>query len=299
MGETNITAFSLHPGVVDTDMTKYLEVFAAAELAKRETNITAFSLHPGGDSGLGYETALALASAKAKVILACRSQTKCPVAAANITHATGNKDVSVTPLDLSSFHSVRLCAAAIRKQVSRIDALINNAGLPTNPKGIPTKTDDGFDRVFQVNFLGQQLLVRELLPLLRESNARVINVASIASLGACQWGNYLPGCTNLANLPKVARTSPTGLNLAIAPASNYGMTKYLEVFAAAELAVAEKDELANGKYVVGCKMHMSVRDLHADLHGEEATLSYQKGIHDMADDLLDATGSANHAKIMV
>lgn len=193
----------------------------------------------GGDSGLGYETGLALASAKAKVILACRSTTKCPEAAANMTRMTGNKDVVVIPLDLSSFDSVRRCAAAIRQSVPRLDVLINNAGLLANPKGLAAQTDDGFDRVYQVNFLSGHLLIRELLPLLRSSNGRVINVASISSHFPCAWGHYLPGCTSLGKLPKFAKTSPFGPNLVGTPASNYGMTKWLDIFNTAELAHRE------------------------------------------------------------
>jgi len=142
-------------------------------------------------------------------------------------------------LDLSSFDSVRKCAAAIRKTVSRLDVLINNAALLNNPKSLPEKTNDGFDRVYQVNFLGAHLLIQELLPLLRSSNARVVNVVSVSSFFACLWGNYLPGCTSLEKLPKFAKTSPSGPNLEGSSASNYGMTKYLDVFTTAELARRE------------------------------------------------------------
>lgn len=195
----------------------------------------------GGDAGLGFETALALASAKASVILACRSRTKCPAAVRNITQATGNKKVSVIPFDLSSFESVRQCAAAIRQQVPHIDVLINNAGILNNPSSLPAKTNDGFDRVYQVNFLSNHLLIQELLPLLRHSNARVINVASIASKWACLWGNYLPGCENIKRLPEIAKTRPRGLSFVGTHASNYGMSKYLEVFLTAELARREQN----------------------------------------------------------
>lgn len=194
----------------------------------------------GGDEGMGFETALSLASVKAKVILACRSRTKCLAAVTNITQATGNKHVSVIPLDLSSFDSVRICAAAIREQVSRIDVLVNNAALETSPKGLPSETDDGFDRVYEVNFLSSYLLVQELLPLLRDSGSRVVNVVSAASFVPCIWGDYFPSfCKSLRNLPKFAKRSPSGLGLLGVPASNYGMTKYLDVFITAELARRE------------------------------------------------------------
>jgi NAD(P)-dependent dehydrogenase (short-subunit alcohol dehydrogenase family) len=210
----------------------------------------------GGDSGLGYETALALASAKARVILACRSRTKCPAAAANITRITSNRNVSVVPLDLSSFDSAREAAATIRRQVGQIDVLINNAGIDQNPSSLPPITKDGFDRVFQVNFLSLFLFVNELLPLLRQSKTRVVTVASQASVAACLWGNYGPGCTSLGRLPKLAKESPTGRSLTGAPASNYGVTKYMEIFATAELARREPNITAFSLHpgVVGTAM---------------------------------------------
>jgi len=195
----------------------------------------------GGDGGMGYETALAIASTKARVILACRSATKCPAAAVQIIKATGNKNISVIPLDLSSFHSIRTCVVAIRNAVSRVDVLISNAGILKIPKRLAAKTDDGFDRIMQVNFLGNHLLVQEMLPLLRESGGRVVNVASFTSFFACLWGNYGPDCTSLLNIRKLATKSPWGWNTEGTPASNYGLAKYADVFTTAELARREQN----------------------------------------------------------
>jgi NAD(P)-dependent dehydrogenase (short-subunit alcohol dehydrogenase family) len=267
-----------------------------------------------------------------------------------MTRITG-KTVEVIPLDLSSFDSVRQCAAAIRKNVSHLDVLINNAALLDNPKSLPTRTDDGFDRVYQVNFLAEHLLIQELLPLLRSSNARVVNVASIASFFACPFGNYLPGCTTLKKLHKFAKTSPFGPGASGTQASNYGVTKYLDVFTTAELAVREpnitavslhpgivstnmvgrlsgltlklwcvgdghkpcprsaqqgastqtylavasKAALQSGKYYDSCMLHKSVRDEHALLHGERATLTYESAIFDMASGFVSADWSRINA----
>jgi len=72
----------------------------------------------GGDIGIGYYTALALASANAEVVMACRDSAKpsgkCQTAVANITNITGNQRVSAIPCDLSSFASVRSFAAALK-----------------------------------------------------------------------------------------------------------------------------------------------------------------------------------------
>jgi NAD(P)-dependent dehydrogenase (short-subunit alcohol dehydrogenase family) len=219
----------------------------------------------GGDSGLGYFTALALASANAEVVMACRDSAKptgkCQSAVTNITRITGNQRVSALPCDLSSFASVRAFAAALKGRVSRIDVLINNAGIIWNNPHIPALTEDGFDSLFQVNLLGHHLLVQELLPSLRGSKGRVLHVASSASYLPCVWGNYSSShgetCTALERLPEAAVREfnwssallPNGTlddskvdkNSLGVPLSNYGLTKYLMVFHAAELAKREKE----------------------------------------------------------
>jgi rubredoxin len=92
-----------------------------------------------------------------------------------------------------------------------------------------------------VNFLSAELFTQELLPLLRVSGGRVVNVASMVSYYACLFGNYVwYACTsNAEKLSKLARNSPSGMNLDGTHASNYGVAKYLTVFATAELARRE------------------------------------------------------------
>ncbi len=104
----------------------------------------------GGDTGIGYYQALALASANAQVVMACRDSAKptgkCQTAVANITAITGNQRVSAIPCDLSSFASVRSFASALEERVSKVDALTNNAGIAWNDPRLPVGpiTDDGF-----------------------------------------------------------------------------------------------------------------------------------------------------------
>lgn len=195
----------------------------------------------GGDSGMGYETSVALASKNASVVLACRSPKKCSAAAANITKLSGNAArVSVVNLDLSSFGSVRSAAAEIRRHFPRIDVLICNAGMGANSASLPHLTEDGFDRVLQVDFLSHFLLVELLLPTLRRSGGRVVHVSSMAAMAPCTfpipWVPYgRLDCTDLSKLPKEASATPSG----IMPASNYGLAKWLMVFHAAELVRRE------------------------------------------------------------
>ena len=82
--------------------------------------------------GIGYWTALDLASRNANVILACRSMERGEAAREEIVVATGNRKVTVHHLDLFTFSSVRSFADRILKEEDRLDILINNAGIVGN-----------------------------------------------------------------------------------------------------------------------------------------------------------------------
>ena len=137
-----------------SDTTTAQDVLADRDLTGQVHVIT------GGDSGIGFAAAKALAAKNATVVLGCRGTTgKYAEAVANISKATGNSKVSVLVLDLSSFSSVRNFAVQLIKQFPRIDALQCNAGIEQNPDFLPPHTEDGFERTFQVNYLGHLLLV--------------------------------------------------------------------------------------------------------------------------------------------
>jgi len=125
----------------------------------------------GANTGLGYETARALAERGASVVLAVRDVAKGQRAAARLTG-----DVSVQALDLTSLDSVRTAAAALRSRFERIDLLINNAGVMYTPKSV---TRDGFEMQFGTNHLGHfaltGLLLEAMLPV---PGSRVVTVSS-------------------------------------------------------------------------------------------------------------------------
>mmetsp|Transcript_46114 Transcript_46114/g.93071 ORF Transcript_46114/g.93071 Transcript_46114/m.93071 type:complete len:359 (+) Transcript_46114:12-1088(+) len=198
----------------------------------------------GGDSGIGYETALALAAANATLIIASYDAAgQGLVAAENITAATGNAKITVVEIDLSSLASVATAAAAIKALVpsgGRIDVLICDAGIGnptvTLPDGTYALTADGFDETMEVNFIGHVALIEGLSPLLH-GGGRLIHVSSAASYSACDWGNYPEGCGSLPSMDAEVRKSPAGTNPESTPASNYGLSKYAMVFHAAEYAI--------------------------------------------------------------
>jgi NAD(P)-dependent dehydrogenase (short-subunit alcohol dehydrogenase family) len=131
----------------------------------------------GANTGLGFETAAALASRGAHVVLAVRNLEKGKQAAASITAATPGADVALQELDLTSLESVRAAAAQLRSDHDRIDLLINNAGVMYTPK---STTKDGFELQFGTNHLGHFALTGLLLDrLLPVDGSRVVTVSSM------------------------------------------------------------------------------------------------------------------------
>ena len=132
----------------------------------------------GANTGLGYETALALAEHGARVVLAVRNVDKGKDAAARITATRPGADVEIQELDLTSLDSIRAAARQLRSDHDRIDLLINNAGVMYPPKA---NTRDGFELQFGTNHLGHFALTGLLLPaMLPVPGSRVVTVSSNA-----------------------------------------------------------------------------------------------------------------------
>ena len=131
----------------------------------------------GANTGLGYETALALAERGAHVVLAVRNLDKGKDAAARITAAAPHADVALQELDLTSLESIHAAAGQLRGAHERIDLLVNNAGVMWTPKGT---TKDGFELQFGTNHLGHFALTGLLLDrMLPVAGSRVVTVSSI------------------------------------------------------------------------------------------------------------------------
>jgi NAD(P)-dependent dehydrogenase (short-subunit alcohol dehydrogenase family) len=131
----------------------------------------------GANTGLGLETARALAARGASVVLAVRNLDKGKAATASITSGSPGADVTIQQLDLSSLSSVRAAAADLRTAHETIDLLINNAGVMYTPR---TTTADGFELQFGTNHLGHFALTGLLLDrLLATQGSRVVTVSSV------------------------------------------------------------------------------------------------------------------------
>ncbi len=130
----------------------------------------------GANTGLGYETAAALAAKGAHVVLAVRNLDKGREAADRITAATRGASVALQELDLTSLDSVRTAADELRAANDTIDLLINNAGVMFTPE---STTKDGFELQFGTNHLGHFAFTGLLLDrVLAAPGSRVVTVSS-------------------------------------------------------------------------------------------------------------------------
>lgn len=144
----------------------------------------------GGNSGLGFEAVKALAEKSARVIIACRSIEKGKDARNKIIEIHPNADINVMELDLMDLKSIRNFADQLKKKHSKLDILINNAGIMMVPH---TLTKDGFESQIGTNHLGHFALTGQLLDLLKRTpKSRVVNVSSMAhKTGVMDFDNLL------------------------------------------------------------------------------------------------------------
>ena len=132
----------------------------------------------GANSGIGYETALALYDAGAHVIVACRSQKKAETAMAKMKNYKPTGSLEAGVLELSDLDSVKKFAEDFKQKYEKLDLLINNAGILLPPASV---TAQGYELQFGVNFLAHFALTGHLYEILKNTpGARVVNISSLA-----------------------------------------------------------------------------------------------------------------------
>ncbi|MCF8395683.1 MAG: SDR family NAD(P)-dependent oxidoreductase [Melioribacteraceae bacterium] len=110
----------------------------------------------------------------AEIILLCRNKEKAKKMIEEVKKVVPKANLFLIICDLSSFSSVRNFIGVIKKRYDNLDVLINNAAVMKQKR---TLTGDGFETMFQVNFLSPVLLMKELAPLLAKSNyGHIINI---------------------------------------------------------------------------------------------------------------------------
>ena len=149
--------------------TQAAEVVKGVDLAGKTAIVT------GGSSGIGVETARALASVGARLILPVRSRKAGEEAAADITASTGNSAVEVADMDLADWPSVRAFADGFVARGLALDILINNAGIMATPE---RRIMGHFESQFGTNHLGHMMLACSLGPAFAKGT-RVVALTSI------------------------------------------------------------------------------------------------------------------------
>lgn len=131
----------------------------------------------GASSGIGLETAAALAAAGAETVIGCRNAGRAAQAIEQIRARHPQAKISNLELDVANLASVRRFAATFSAQYPRLDILCNNAGAMTLPF---SKTVDGFEVIFGTNHLGPFALTGLLLDsLCKTPGARVVALGSL------------------------------------------------------------------------------------------------------------------------
>jgi NAD(P)-dependent dehydrogenase (short-subunit alcohol dehydrogenase family) len=163
----------------------------------------------GANSGLGFWTALALARKGATVVMTCRTLSKGEAARDKIMAQAPTAALAVMALDLADLSAVSAFVKAYKQNYTRLDLLINNAGVMNTPQ---RTTADGFELQFGTNHLGHFALTGLLLDLLLKTpQSRIVTVSSgmhhsgkidfadlMGEASYTGWGAY--GQSKLANL---------------------------------------------------------------------------------------------------
>lgn len=136
----------------------------------------------GSNTGLGFETALDLYRKGAKVYVACRNEAKATDAINRMKAISDGGELVYGRLDLASLNSVKDFAEKVKAAENRLDLLVNNAGVMIPP---PSKSEDGYELQFGVNFIGHFALTGCLFSLFESTRgSRVVTLSSIAHRGA-------------------------------------------------------------------------------------------------------------------
>jgi retinol dehydrogenase-14 len=148
----------------------------------RDSLVNKIILVTGSTDGIGKETATALASLGAEIIVHGRNPEKTQKTVREMKATSNNEQISYLIADFTDLNQIREMATELQEKYTRLDVLINNAGVYNSRR---IDTDTGVERTFLINHLAPFTLTNLLLPILKSSApSRIINVSSqVHSMG--------------------------------------------------------------------------------------------------------------------
>jgi 3-oxoacyl-[acyl-carrier protein] reductase len=159
------------------------------------------ALVTGASQGIGRATALALASAGAKVACAARNVEKLESVVAEI--GAMDREARAIPMDVADAEQVKAGFKQVTEGFGRLDILVNNAAVTRDGLALRMKADD-WESVLRTNLTGAHLCIQQALGLmLRQRSGRIINITSVvAQTGNAGQANYVAAKAGLIGLTR-------------------------------------------------------------------------------------------------
>jgi NAD(P)-dependent dehydrogenase (short-subunit alcohol dehydrogenase family) len=198
----------------------------------------------GANNGLGFETARYFAINGAQVFMTSRSEDKGKAAVLKIKEETPNANVVLMSLDLASIKSIENFSLEMHKKKTKIDILINNAGIMAVPYAL---TEDGYESQIGVNHLGHFRLTALLWDLLSDK-ARIVNLSSMAhKQGSLNFKNFMYEKGGYSSFGSYSRSKLSNLVYTIALGRRVAFSGSHIVVVAAHPGVAKTGLFDTGK----------------------------------------------------
>jgi 3-oxoacyl-[acyl-carrier protein] reductase len=168
----------------------------------------------GASQGIGRDTALALAEAGAKVVVAARNEEKLADLAKQIGQSGG--EAFVLKMDVSDADAVKAGFKQVVEKFGRLDILVNNAAVTRDGLALRMKKED-WEAVLQTNLTGAHLCIQQALgTMVRARAGRIINISSVvAQSGNAGQANYVAAKAGLIGLTKAIAVEIASRNVTV------------------------------------------------------------------------------------
>ena len=168
----------------------------------------------GASQGIGRDTALALAAAGAKVVVAARNEEKLATLVNGIQAADG--EALAVRMDVADAEQVKAGFRQVLEKFGRLDILVNNAAITRDGLAMRMKLED-WDAVLRTNLTGAHLCIQQALPPMMKARAgRIINISSVvAQSGNAGQANYVAAKAGLIGLTKAIAIEIASRNITV------------------------------------------------------------------------------------